>query len=270
MTEKRIGIIGTIIFHNIILLILLLFFLSTPKPVPSAGGILIDFGTTEFAGGELEPNIDDAQEFQQTAAQQQTSDMQDEEDLLTQDFEEAPAIEKKTEKKPEVKKPVVKSSETKPDVVEKPVDKTPQVNAKALYSSRGKPAQESGTSQGTYKGRGNQGSTDGTPGANNYGQGSGTGLGIQVGGGLENRTYLTLPKPDFKVQKEGKVVVEVTVNREGIVTSATPGVKGTTIVDTELYSAAKKAALQSKFKALPDASPLQVQTGTITYHFKLE
>ncbi|MBN1416350.1 MAG: TonB family protein [Bacteroidales bacterium] len=274
MTEKRFGIIGTIIFHNIILLILLLFYLSTPKPVTSGGGILIDFGNTEFAGGEREPGMNEIPEVQTAAATQQLNDNETEEDILTQDFEEAPAVKKKTEKKSEEKKPVVKPSETKIKATEKPVDKTPQVNKKALYSAKGKSTQEDGTSQGMYKGNGNQGSVDGTPGANNYGEGSGTGsgtgLGIQVGGGLENRRYLALPKPEFKVQKEGKVVVEVTVNREGKVISATPGVKGTTIVDLALYAAAKKAALESRFVTQTDAQAFQTQTGTITYHFKLE
>jgi len=166
----------------------------------------------------------------------------------------------------------VQPTVTKPKVTEKPVEKKPQVNSKALYTAKGKSSKEDGTSQGIYKGDGNQGNPNGTPGAGNYGEGSGsgTGLGIQVGGGLSNRKYLSLPKPEFKVQREGKVVVEVTVNREGKVISADPGKQGSTTTDSELLAAAKKAALQSKFAIQADAEAFQIQTGTITYHFKLE
>jgi len=269
-SERKIGLLGTFIVHNVIILILILSFFTMRSNIPLEGAMLINFGTTDMAGGELEPRMNDAQEIAQTAALQQTTEIQDDEGIMTQNFEEAPAVEKKTEKKKEVKKPVEKPAESKPETVKKPVEETPKVNSKALYTAKGKSTQENGTSQGTYKGAGNQGNPDGSPDSDNYGQGSGTGLGIQVGGGLSNRKVLSLPKPDFKVQKEGKVAVEVTVNRDGKVISATPGVKGTTIVDADLYAAAKKAALQSKFVVQADAQAFQTQTGTITYHFKLE
>jgi len=271
MTEKQIGIIGTSVFHLIVFLILLFFLIYTPVPVSSGGGILIDFGNTEAAGGEFEPVMS---EPQPAVAQQPVDDNENDETLLTQDFEEAPAVEKKPEKKPEVKKSVTKPVETKPKVTEKPKETKPQVNTKALYSGKGETTKVESNSQGIYKGDGNQGNPDGTPGAGNYddgsGAGSGTGLGIQVGGGLENRKILALPKPEFRVQREGKVVVEVTVNRDGKVISADPGKKGSTTMDSELLASARKAALQSKFAIQENAQSFQTQTGTITYHFKLE
>lgn len=271
MTEKQIGLIGSTLFHLIILLILLFFLIYTPVPVSSGGGILIDFGNTEAAGGEFEPVMS---EPLPDAAQQPVADNENEEEVMTQDFEEAPAVVKKPEKKTEVKKPVTKPVETKPKVAEKPKETKPQVNTKALYSGKGEATKEDSKSQGIYKGDGNQGSVDGTPGADSYGDGSGagsgTGLGIQVGGGLENRKILALPKPEFRVQREGKVVVEVTVNRDGKVISADPGKKGSTTMDAELLAAARKAALLSKFAVQENAQSFQTQTGTITYHFKLE
>jgi len=271
MTEKQIGIVGTSVFHLIILLILLFFLIYTPVPVSSGGGILIDFGNTEAAGGEFEPVMS---EPQPSAAQQPVADNENEEESMTQDFEEAPAVKKKPEKKAEVKKPVTKPAETKPKVTEKPKETKPQVNSKALYSGKGKTTEGENKSQGIYKGDGNQGRQDGTPGADNYGDGSGTGsgtgLGISVGGGLQNRKILALPKPEFRVQSQGIVVVEVTVNRDGKVISAEPGKRGTTATDGVLLAAAKKAALQSKFAVQENAQSFQTQTGTITYHFKLE
>jgi TonB family protein len=274
MTEKRIGIIGTSVIHLIILLILLFFFTYTPIPLPSGGGILIDFGNTDMAGGLTEPAISSEPEVKPAVPQQQAIQQTNEKEIMTQDFEEAPAIEKKPEKKTDARKTVSKPVETKPKVAEKPVETKPQVNKKALYPVQGKSNEDNGSSQGIYKGKGNQGNPEGTPGAGNYGEGTGTGagtgLGIQVGGGLENRRILALPKPEFRVQRQGKVVVEITVNRDGKVISATPGIKGTDIADADLWAAAKKAALESKFDVKTDAQPFQTQTGTITYHFKLQ
>jgi TonB family protein len=269
-SERKIGLLGTFIVHNAIILILIMSFITMRRNIPSEGGMLINFGSTERAGGTFEPRMNDASEVQQTVAPATTAEVQDAEGIMTQDFEEAPVIEKKAEMKKEVKKPVEKPAETKPETVKKPVEETPKVNTKALYTTKGKSTQENGTSQGKYTGEGNQGSPDGSPESDNYGQGSGTGLGIQVGGGLSNRKVLSLPKPEFRVQKEGKVVVEVTVNREGKVISADPGKKGSTTMDAELLAAAKKAALQSRFVVQEDAQAFQTQTGTITYHFKLE
>lgn len=74
--------------------------------------------------------------------------------------------------------------------------------------------------------------------------------------------------PSYGVQKSGRVVVRILVDREGNVTDAIPGIEGTTVQDRSLWSAAKQAALKARFNANPKA-PLS-QEGTITYVFKLQ
>lgn len=78
----------------------------------------------------------------------------------------------------------------------------------------------------------------------------------------------SLQLPSYGVQKAGRVVVRIQVDREGNVTDAIPGIEGTTVQDRSLWSAAKKAALTVHFNANPNA-PLS-QEGTITYVFKLQ
>ena len=78
----------------------------------------------------------------------------------------------------------------------------------------------------------------------------------------------SLPLPSYGVQKSGRVVVRIRVDREGNVTEAIPGIEGTTVQDRSLWTAAKNAALQARFNANPKA-PLS-QEGTITYIFKLQ
>ena len=74
--------------------------------------------------------------------------------------------------------------------------------------------------------------------------------------------------PSYGVQKAGRVVVKIAVDREGNVTEAIPGVEGTSVTDRSLWNAAKEAALQARFNANPKA-PLS-QEGTITYIFRLQ
>ena len=78
----------------------------------------------------------------------------------------------------------------------------------------------------------------------------------------------SLPLPSYGVQKSGRVVVRISVDRDGNVTEAIPGIEGTTVQDRSLWSAAKSAALGAHFNANPKA-PIS-QEGTITYIFKLQ
>ncbi|MFA6770410.1 MAG: hypothetical protein WCR71_04485 [Bacteroidales bacterium] len=78
----------------------------------------------------------------------------------------------------------------------------------------------------------------------------------------------SLPKPDYKVNKSGKVVVKISVDQYGSVVNATPGATGTTVQDKTLWEAARKAALSAKFN-LSSQAPT-IQEGTITYIFILK
>jgi len=120
--------------------------------------------------------------------------------------------------------------------------------------------------QGTAGGTGNQGVETGSVGANVYGDGTGSGTrGISYD--LAGRTPTKLPNPTYDIQSEGIVVVEVTVDRNGIVIKAVAGVKGSTTLEDYFLRVATEAALAAKFDAKPDA-PIY-QKGSITYHFIL-
>ena len=126
-------------------------------------------------------------------------------------------------------------------------------------------------SQGTAGGTGNQGSLSGGAGGG-YGTG-GTGSGTSgTGSGsydLAGRTIVgSIPKPTYNVQEQGRVVVEISVDKNGVVTSASVRSKGTTVQNKALWSAAVEAAKKAKFNS--DKSAQAVQTGTITYNFKLQ
>ena len=86
---------------------------------------------------------------------------------------------------------------------------------------------------------------------------------------LKGRTHnSTLPRPSYSVQKEGRVVVDIWVDNYGTVQKAVAGAEGTTVTDSDMWNAARKAAMKASFNMSADAPAMQ--KGTITYIFKLK
>ncbi len=282
----------------ILFLILFFTYIITPiPPYPEGGGgggmdIEVNLGYEENGLGMMQqPDLTMPDFSEQPVPQASPVEVKPEE-VLAQDNEETATVTTppKTQKKktPQVTttQPQKKVAVTPKPVVEKP--KT--VNKSALYKPNSSSA--SATSQGNTKGAGDQGDPNGLQSSAVYGKGgkggsgpgsgggtgggtgrgTGTGVGDGVGPGvsfnLEGRSMILIKKPEFSIQKEGIVVVEITVDRSGRVINATPGKQGSTIADKTLYDAARKAALESKFDLKNDAPDFQV--GRITYHFKLQ
>jgi len=83
-----------------------------------------------------------------------------------------------------------------------------------------------------------------------------------------NGRYLVgaLPKPASNFSQEGKVVVMITVNKEGYVVSARAG-QGTTISDEATRQLAVKADMKAQFNMVDHPNAVM---GTITYYFKFK
>ena len=81
---------------------------------------------------------------------------------------------------------------------------------------------------------------------------------------LENRYHLSLPIPVYLSQGGGTVIVDIEVNRDGLVTKADPR-ESNNVNDNQIYTYAKAAALQTIFNADPNA-PVS-QKGSIHYNF---
>ena len=84
---------------------------------------------------------------------------------------------------------------------------------------------------------------------------------------LLGRSVSYKAKPIYKVQLEGKVVVDITVDQLGNVINAIAGVKGSTTLNSQLLKRAKEAALKTKFSA-KESAPSR-QQGKIIYNFQL-
>lgn len=82
---------------------------------------------------------------------------------------------------------------------------------------------------------------------------------------LKDRHKLILPIPVFKCEESGRVRVEITVNRQGKVIKAKVLEKESDTRDENLYEAAMDAAYRSRFNA-DNKSPIK-QIGSITFNF---
>ena len=76
---------------------------------------------------------------------------------------------------------------------------------------------------------------------------------------------LKQPEVIDRSQETGKVVVTITVDRNGNVIKAIPGARGSTTTSANLYSKAAQAAMKAKFDMNPGAA--EEQYGSITFIF---
>ena len=241
--DKGIAAAGTIIVHALIVLVLFLMAFRTPLPLPGEEGVEVDLGMMNQGMGSIQPERPAIPE----AAQPQQEQSQNDEDITSQNDEEAPAIEKPHNPKPKQDQPA-----------EQP---KPTTNPRAMYQGSSNP--QAGGSEGITGQPGDQGNPNGLAGVRQYegngGQGNGTGY--DLGG----RGAKSLHRPDDDFSEEGKIVVDIWVNRAGQVVRAEVATKGTDIINSAMRQKAVQAAKRSSFAADPDAA--EEQHGTITYTF---
>jgi len=83
----------------------------------------------------------------------------------------------------------------------------------------------------------------------------------------DNRKAIVKPLPEYKCNEEGKVVVQIVVDKNGDVISAIAGMRGTTNKSKCLLDACKEAALKTKWEAKENTRYKKI--GSITYNFKI-
>jgi colicin import membrane protein len=299
-SDKTYGVIGTTIFHVALLLILMILGLrSMPQ---EEEGILINFGDSPTGMGPAEPvrNMPVAQ--QTTPAPSRPTPVTPpppartqpaREQLMTQDVEKAPAVSAEEKARRETQQRRVEEERRRQEEVdrqrrvEQERQRQEELERQRILAEERKKQEEqqrqaqaardaasrafsntagTGQSEGTTQGAGNQGQLTGDPNAASR---TGSGLG-QSGSSfsLSGRSLSgALPRPEYNIQEEGIVVVEITVDRNGVVTDAQPILRGTTTQNSYLWRVAREAALKARFNSSPNSPAYQ--KGTITYHFIL-
>jgi len=284
-TEKGKGLAGTVIIHLVLFLILIFVSFKVPAPPEFEEGIMVNFGTDETGMGSIEPSPPAMEEEAAPPPPPSETIKSEDQPLLTQNDEEAPEV-KKVDPEAEKKRIEKENAEKirreeleaerkrkeQEEIERKRIEAEQQRQAEIINRTKNalagsKNAGTNSTSEGIAGGPGNQGVKTGSVDSKVRGPGGGTGN-SGVSYDLQGRGVQKLPEPKYEYQGDGKVVVDVIVDREGKVIQATPGTKGSTALDDYLIRVAKEAALEARFDPKPDA-PI-IQKGTITYIFKLK
>jgi colicin import membrane protein len=284
-SERGKGIAGASVIHLILFLLLLLVGFSAPPPPEMEEGILVNFGTDETGLGMIEPSPPPIKVEASPPVPKVAKVKSVEDQLLTQNTEEAPEVkkvdpeaEKKKLEKIETDKKIKEQLEAERILRVQAENERKRVEAEQKRQSdimnrtknalaNSKNAGTNSAGEGVAGGPGNQGVPSGSVDSKVRGEGSGLGdKGVSFD--LQGRGFQALPKPRYDYQGEGRVVVEISVDRQGKVVQAIPGIRGSTALDEYLLRVAKEAALAASFEVKPDAPA--VQKGTITYIFKLK
>lgn len=278
---NRNGILGTTIFHLLIVFLLIFFGFSYPDPPPEEEGILINFGIDETGFGSIEPAGDDSQAGEEITeeiseeiveetvvsqpVQQTVQEVVEEVVEDVQDFEESPVKENKPtpeeirQKELEAQKKIederIRQEKLEQDRIEKErlrveeekrkqAEKIRQMGESAFGGNKGVGTGDG--SEGITEGSGNQGSLSGQPGVDNYGDGGGLGDGISYGlGNRKVKGNLTADLSGCTLSSQIIIKVQIDVDSKGDVVSAK--IEKSTFSDDCINKAILKAARNAKF-----------------------
>ena len=242
--DRKAGIVVTVVFHIALLLVFMLMSLKPPYPPAPQLGVEVNLGDSETGSGEIQPENSASTPTQTSAAPKSSNER-----VITQNTEQTVNMGK-----------VTKTTQTQPQEVKE----EPKTDSRYMFSSD--KIKSNGGSQGITTGPGDQGVKNGNPNATNY-------TGVHGNGNtpsykLDGRKSKSLPTPSYDANEQGTVVVKIWVDKNGRVTAAEPGAKGSTTSNARLQSLAYQAAMKSSFDVNADAPDIQV--GYITYVFVLK
>ena len=261
------------------LLLLLLFFVLglTYYDPPVSYGMEVNFGTLAQGSGNIQPQkpvsakpipIQNEPKVEQNTPQPTPKKVTPEETppVLTEK-ESTVSIPEKEAPQKEIQPPVEeeKAEETPPEK-EKPKVSEATKSVVSNLLKKNTPKGEETQGEGDDQEVGDKGKVEGNPYASSYYNNAGLG-GIGKGYGLNGRNLQSNGKVTQDCNQEGTVVVRITVNPQGEVVLAEPGVKGSTNTHPCLIEPAKKTALLHKW--YPDSQAPQQQVGFVVIQFKL-
>jgi hypothetical protein len=262
-----------------ILLLLLFFMLGlTYYDPPISYGMEVNFGTLAQGSGEVQPTksvqtIEQPVEkpFEVEEKVEVTPPKESTEESIKEVLTEKESTVVVPDKKEEVKLREAVEEEPEPEIEPEPVKEVPKVSeaTKSVVSNLLKNKTEDGEQtqgEGDDLVQGDKGKLEGNPYSSSYYNNYGFG-GRGKGYGLNGRNLQSNGKVVQDCNKEGTVVVRITVNNNGEVVQAVPGVKGSTNTHPCLLEPARKTALLHKW--FPDNNAPAEQIGFVVIQFKL-
>lgn len=237
--DKRAGVIFTIVFHILLLILFLYIGLQQPDPLPQEEGIELAF---EDAGGLTGGG---------SPAQAETTPPPPVE-AVTPVTPEPVA----TQEESDVAVPKAETPKPKPQP-KPPEPRKPDQRALFNPTTGGAPGTQPSTTPGN-------GPPSSTPGDGGFGSLNGKGF----EGRMAGRDLMRGPNISEKPTEGGKVALDIFVDRTGKVTHVAFNLDRSTTTSQVLFNLAKKAALQCTFSPKPDG-PAE-QKGDMTFIFVLE
>ncbi|MBR4520657.1 MAG: TonB family protein [Paludibacteraceae bacterium] len=255
------------------LLLLMLWYVSVEAPRETEEeGVEVAFGDNENGGG-AEPEAVPMPAEPVTQAPPPTPQAPSENDLVVQDDEESLALAKQREeerkRRAEQQELIRKQREEQARLeAERRAEEQRLAEERARQAAIEQEKRDKAAALGGLFGNNQQGAQGSgtTQGASQQGSQNPVGHGSMGGNSwsLAGRNIKALPRPSTQFNQEGRVVVDIQVNSEGKVISATIG-EGTTVSDYQTRQVALEAARKAEFSA----SDNKIQVGKITYTFKL-
>src|SRR6056297_1016928 len=304
-THKKKSFTLTTLLLSILLLVLFYIGLTYMDP-PIENGISVNFGTTDFGSGNVQPKekiqsepldtppvepskqevAEQVEEIVEEVPEESVAEPTPSEEVLTQEDEESIRIKKAEEAKRKAENAVA-DAKRKADaeakrlkaeaarIAKKKRDaealalKEQQAKKDKLDALMGGLNKSDGTatgSEGDDNRAGDKGSPDGDPYATSYYGSPGSGSGTG-GYGLNGRSLVNQGKVRQECNESGRVVVKIIVDKNGKVISAEPGVRGTTNNNPCLLEPARKTAFLHRWNL--DSNAPNQQVGFVVVNFKL-
>lgn len=272
--EKLYGIVGTLVFHILVVLLLCLIVMEQIPVQPEKSNIEMQSAAEDFAGKEfyeakfisdVKPQVAKAEPAPATPAK---------DPYIAQNYEKSIPVDTLTSK--------VESKKEKPVMSEEERKRKEEAERKAVEEAARRAAEEAerqakekiansvagtfgksskiSSKSGEDAGVGAAGSTAGGTDQGQQAVGTGNGLGIDYKVG--NRRVVGELNRNIPVQEAGTVIVNVTVDPQGRVVAA-----NAKTASLALKKAAEKAAYEIKFNNVSNLT--ENEEGTITFRFNM-
>jgi len=241
--------------------------LKYPDPPIEESGVEIsmaDFGFDDAGYGEIEPSVSNTEspEIIEETQEQTTEQVSEatQEEVVTQEESEISV--------PDNAQEVENEQTESPEVVEQITEAEPEPEPEPQINERLQNAMGAWNETESTGSEGSQADTQGNEGVesgNVEGRGTfgGNGSSFELGG----RSMISGPKVGEKPKEEGKVVLNIWVDRQGNILRTSQNLKESTTTSQYLFSLAKKAAQKAKFNPSTNATP--EQRGKMTFIFIL-
>jgi TonB family protein len=243
--NSRKGVIGTVLFHLLLLLLFVQFGMGyQDPPEENQGAMLIDFGNA--GGGSSSASSSDSES-------ESSSD-----NNSSESAEASSSSQENANTQTDVETVEMNASQNNNSETQESVSENLNEALEALNN-----ANNNSNNSNSNSNSNNSSNSNGDGNTNGDNTGPSNGIGFSLGG----RGKVSFKKPENPTQEDGTVVVDIWVNRDGKVIKAKPGARGSTTTNPILQKKAEEAAYKAKFKKDPNA-PFE-QKGTMTFVFIL-